>query len=143
MTDAVQNPADDQPAVTGAPAAAVSGGTSVSAEVIEKIAGAAARQVEGVADLGGDVARFFDSVLDKVGLDQVGDARRGVHAEIKGRTLVITIVIVIEAGHVVGDVTEAVRVQAKEAVEKYGLEVTKVDIKVDDIEMENGPADGS
>ncbi len=145
MTDAVQNPDEEQPAMTApdAAAASVAGGTSVSEEVIEKIAGTAARTVPGVADLGGDVARFFDSVLDKVGLDQVGDARRGVSVEIKGKSLVINIVIVIEAGHVVSDVTEAVRVKAKEAVEKYGLQVTKVNIKVDDIEMNSEPADGS
>ena len=60
------------------PLGGAAGGTTVSDEVVEKIAAAAARAVPGVAELGGDVARFFNTVLDKIGLDQVGDARRGL-----------------------------------------------------------------
>ncbi|MEU7755332.1 Asp23/Gls24 family envelope stress response protein [Micromonospora sp. NPDC049101] len=130
MTDAVENAGAAQPA-TGA----TRGVTSVSDEVVEKIAGAAARSVPGVADLGGDVARFFNSVLDKVGLDEVGDARRGVSADVKGSSAVINVVLVIDAGHVVADVTEAVRATVIEAVEKYGLTVTQVNVTVDDIEL--------
>ncbi|MET7865662.1 Asp23/Gls24 family envelope stress response protein [Micromonospora taraxaci] len=130
MTDAVENAGGVQPA-TGA----ARGVTSVSDEVVEKIAGAAARAVPGVADLGGDVARFFNNILDKVGLDEVGDARRGVSADVKGNAAVINVVLVIDAGHVVVDVTEAVRVAVIEAVEKYGLTVTQVNVTVDDIEL--------
>ncbi|MEU7651582.1 Asp23/Gls24 family envelope stress response protein [Micromonospora taraxaci] len=136
MTDAVENAGGVQPA-TGA----ARGVTSVSDEVVEKIAGAAARAVPGVADLGGDVARFFNNILDKVGLDEVGDARRGVSADVKGNAAVINVVLVIDAGHVVVDVTEAVRVAVIEAVEKYGLTVTQVNVTVDDIELNQpGPA---
>jgi uncharacterized alkaline shock family protein YloU len=139
MTDAVENAAA-QPAAAGAPGTTARGGTLVSEEVVEKIAAAAAREVPGVADLGGDVARFFDTVLDRIGLDEVGDARRGVAAEVKGTDVVINVVIVIEAGHVVHEVTEAVRVKVIEAVEKYGLRVTQVNIKVDDIELDSQQA---
>ncbi len=113
---------------------AARGVTSVSDEVVEKIAGAAAVRVPGVADLGGDVARFFNTILDKVGLDEVGDARRGVSADVKGSWAVINVVLVIDSGHVVTDVTEAVRAAVIEAVEKYGLTVTEVNVTVDDIE---------
>ncbi|MGV9215420.1 Asp23/Gls24 family envelope stress response protein [Micromonospora sp. RB23] len=130
MTDAVENAGAAQP-TTGA----ARGVTSVSDEVVEKIAGAAARAVPGVADLGGDVARFFNSVLDKVGLDEVGDARRGVSADVKGTSAVINVVLVIDAGSVVADVTEGVRTAVIEAVEKYGLTVTQVNVTVDDIEL--------
>ncbi|MBG6100268.1 putative alkaline shock family protein YloU [Micromonospora vinacea] len=130
MTDAVENAGAVQPA-----AGAARGVTSVSDEVVEKIAGAAARAVPGVADLGGDVSRFFNSVLDKIGLDEVGDARRGVSADVKGSSAVVNVVLVIDAGHVVADVTEAVRAAVIEAVEKYGLTVTQVNVTVDDIEL--------
>ncbi|MEV4659877.1 Asp23/Gls24 family envelope stress response protein [Micromonospora sp. NPDC049301] len=130
MTDAVENASGVQPA-TGA----VRGTTSVSDEVVEKIAGAAARSVPGVADLGGDVARFFNSILDKVGLDEAGDARRGVSADVNGTSAVINVVLVIDSGQVVADVTEAVRAAVIEAVEKYGLTVTQVNVTVDDIEL--------
>jgi uncharacterized alkaline shock family protein YloU len=134
MTDAVENAGEVQPAAGAGPGAA-RGGTSVSDEVVEKIAGDAARSVPGVADLGGDVARFFNSVLDKVGLDEVGDARRGVSADVKGTSAVINVVLVIDAGHVVHDVSEAVRAKVIEAVENYGLQVTQVNVTVDDIEL--------
>ncbi len=116
--------------------AAYRGTTHVEREVVEKIAGAAARAVPGVAELGGDVARFFNAVLDKVGLDEVGDARRGVTAKVDGTDVAITVVLVIAGGEVVSDVTAEVRTAVIEAVESYGLHVTGVTVKVDDIRMD-------
>jgi uncharacterized alkaline shock family protein YloU len=124
-----------------APAGTVArGATTVSGEVVEKIAGGAARSVPGVADLGWDVARFFNNVLDRVGLDEVGDAGRGVSAKVDGTNVVVDVVIVIAAGHMVADVTEAVRLTVIEAVQNYGLQVTAVNVNVDDIEMNAPPA---
>jgi uncharacterized alkaline shock family protein YloU len=117
------------------------GATNVSGEVVEKIAAAAAKSVPGVADLGGDVARFFNSVLDRVGLDEVGDATRGVSAKVKDGSAVIDVVLVIAAGQVVAEVTEAVRAKVVEAVQNYGLTVAEVNVTVDDIQM-NQPAAG-
>lgn len=111
------------------------GVNSVSGEVIEKISAAAAREVPGVADLGGDVSRFFDKVLDKVGLDEVGDATRGVHAHVNGASVEITVIVVIEAGQIVADVAKAVQTTVTEAVAAYGLTVLGVNVKVDDIAM--------
>ncbi|MGW0431089.1 Asp23/Gls24 family envelope stress response protein [Micromonospora sp. NPDC003197] len=156
MTEVVDNgpAAEDAPAApaavptaapsgAAAPGGAAQGATAVSEEVVEKIAGSAARKVPGVADLGGDVARFFNSVLDRVGLDSVGDARRGVSAEVDGTSAVINVVLVIAEGHVVAEVTEAVRVAVVTAVQGYGLTVTAVNVKVDDIELGTAPAAGA
>ncbi|MBQ1020335.1 Asp23/Gls24 family envelope stress response protein [Micromonospora sp. D93] len=115
------------------------GTTEVADEVIEKIVVAAARAVPGVADLGGDVARFFNAVLDRVGLDQVGDARRGCSAHVTGDAAVVNLVLVIEAGRPVPEITGQVRAQVTEAVEAYGLRVDEVNIRVDDVAM-GGPA---
>jgi uncharacterized alkaline shock family protein YloU len=111
------------------------GSTQVSDEVVEKIAVAAARAVPGVAELGGDVARFFNSVLDRVGLDQVGDARRGCSAHVTGDAAVVNLVLVIEAGYPVPEVTGQVRATVCAAVEAYGLRVDEVNIRVDDVAM--------
>ena len=148
MSDVAQNDGAEQSegaaaAATPATATATRGGTEVSEEVIEKIAGTAARGVPGVADLGGDVARFFNSVLDRVGLDDVGDASRGIHASVKGNTAVVNVVLVLEAGRVVQEVTDAVRAKVIEAVEKYGLHVSEVNVKVDDIEINAAPPAGA
>ncbi|GIF15463.1 Asp23/Gls24 family envelope stress response protein [Actinoplanes teichomyceticus] len=109
------------------------GTTTVSGEVVEKIAAAAARTVPGVADLGGDVARFVNSVLDRVGLDQVGDASRGVSARVKDGTVTVDVVVVLAAGTVVAEVTSAVQQKVTEAVQGYGLRVLAVNVNVDDI----------
>ncbi|MET8252186.1 Asp23/Gls24 family envelope stress response protein [Micromonospora sp. NPDC005197] len=111
------------------------GTTQVADEVIEKIAVAAARAVPGVAELGGDVARFFNSVLDRVGLDQVGDARRGCSAHVTGDAAVVNLVLVIDAGQPVPEITGQVRARVTEAVEAYGLRVDEVNIRVDDVAM--------
>ncbi|AYF32061.1 alkaline-shock protein [Micromonospora tulbaghiae] len=119
---------------------AVAGGTThVSDEVVEKIAVAAARGVPGVAELGGDVARLFNAVLDRVGLDQVGDARRGCTAHVTNGAAVINLVLVIEAGHPVPQVTDEVRIAVASAVEAYGLRVDEINIKVDDVAMGSPP----
>lgn len=117
------------------PDVVAAGTTLVSDEVVEKIAVAAARSVPGVADLGGDVARFFNAVLDRVGLDQVGDARRGCSAHVTGGAAVVNLVIVIEAGRPVPEVTETVRARVTEAVEAYGLRVDEINIRVDDVAL--------
>ncbi|MET8260886.1 Asp23/Gls24 family envelope stress response protein [Micromonospora sp. NPDC005553] len=115
------------------------GTTQVADEVIEKIAVAAARAVPGVADLGGDVARFFNAVLDRVGLDQVGDARRGCSAHVTGEAAVVNLVLVIQAGRQVAEVSGQVRARVTEAVETFGLRVDEVNIRVDDLAISEIP----
>jgi uncharacterized alkaline shock family protein YloU len=122
----------DTPAAAGTAAAGI---TTVSREVVEKIAVTAARSVPGVADLGGDVARFVNAVLDKVGLDEAGDAGRGADAKVRGGNVTVDLVLVIEAGTVVAEVTRAVQAKVTEALQGYGLTVVAVNIKVDDIRM--------
>ncbi|MER7416396.1 Asp23/Gls24 family envelope stress response protein [Micromonospora peucetia] len=117
------------------PDAVAGGSTLVSDEVVEKIAVAATRSVPGVVELGGDVARFFNAVLDKVGLDQVGDARRGCSAHVTNGAAVVNLVIVIEGGRPVPQVTEAVRAKVTEAVEAYGLRIDEINIRVDDVAL--------
>ncbi|SIR66835.1 Asp23/Gls24 family envelope stress response protein [Micromonospora avicenniae] len=117
------------------PAAAAGGTTSVDDDVLEKIAVAAARSVPGVTDLGGDAERMLNSVLDKIGLDQVGDATRGASAKVVNGGAVIDLNIVIEAGKTVPEVTEAVRAKVTGAVEAYGLRVDQVNIRVDDVAL--------
>ena len=114
------------------------GSTTIADEVVEKIAGYAAREVEGVYDLGGDVARVFASVKERVGLGNKDDlSAQGVTVRLEGKTAAVKIIIVIEYGYVVYSVTEKVRAQVISAVESLlGLEVTAVDINVDDVHID-------
>jgi len=107
--------------------------------VVEKIAGFATREVEGIYDLGGDVARVFASVKERIGLgDKDDDSDRGVTVRLEGRNANIKIVIVIEYGYVVYTVCEQVRTKVIDKVESLlGLDVTAVDIVVDDIHIDD------
>jgi uncharacterized alkaline shock family protein YloU len=125
--------------------AAERGITSIADEVVEKIAGIATREVPGVYDLGGDVARFFANVKERIGLgDADDDADRGMSVRLEGRTAVINITLVIEYGFVVHSVTEKVRAKVISSVENLlGLEVTEVNIRVDDVHVDDaGPVGG-
>jgi uncharacterized alkaline shock family protein YloU len=115
------------------------GTTTIADEVVEKIAGFATREVEGIYDLGGDVARVFASVKERIGLgDKDDDSDRGVTVRLEGRNANIKIVIVIEYGYVVYTVCEQVRTKVIDKVESLlGLDVTAVDIVVDDIHIDD------
>ncbi|GAA0721172.1 Asp23/Gls24 family envelope stress response protein [Dactylosporangium roseum] len=120
--------------------AAERGTTTIADEVVEKIAGIAAREVPGVYDLGGDVARVFAAVRDRIGLgESEGESSdRGVQVRLEGRSAVVKITLVIEYGFVLYSVAEKVRAKVIGAVENLlGLEVTAVDIVVDDVHVED------
>ncbi len=121
------------------------GRTTIANEVVEKIAGIAAREVPGVYDLGGDVARVFAAVKERIGLGEAEDATdRGVSVRLEGSTAAIDITIVIEFGFVVFSVTEKVRAKVISSVENLlGLEVTEVNIVVDDVHVEDGGRAGN
>ncbi|WP_327005953.1 Asp23/Gls24 family envelope stress response protein [Dactylosporangium sp. NBC_01737] len=118
--------------------AAERGTTTIADEVVEKIAGIAAREVAGVYDLGGDVARVFASVRDRIGLgdDEREHGNRGVSVRLEGRSAAVQVTLVIEYGFVLYSVAEKVRANVIGAVENLlGLEVTSVDIVVDDVHV--------
>ena len=115
--------------------AADRGQTTIANEVVEKIAGIAAREVPGVHDLGGDLARALSTVKEKLRLGEES-AAQGVSVKLEGRTAEITVVIVIEFGFQVFSVTEKVREKVISSVENLlGLEVTAVDVTVDDVHV--------
>jgi uncharacterized alkaline shock family protein YloU len=112
------------------------GTTTIGNEVVEKIAGIAARDVPGVYDLGGDAARFVTSVREKLHLGEES-AAQGVGVKLEGKQAEIEVVLVLEYGFQVHSVTEKVREKVISAVESLlGLDVTAVDIVVDDIHVD-------
>ena len=119
---------------------AARGRTTIANEVVEKIAGIAAREVPGVFDLGGDVARVFSAVKERLHIGEES-AAQGVSVKLDGKTADIEVVIVIEFGFQVFSVTEKVREKVISSVENLlGLDVTNVDVTVDDVHIdEDGP----
>jgi uncharacterized alkaline shock family protein YloU len=116
------------------------GHTTIANEVVEKIAGIAAREVPGVHDLGGDVARVFTAVRERLHLGEES-AAQGVSVKLEGKTAEIEVTIVIEFGFQVYSVTDKVREKVISSVENLlGLEVTGVDVTVDDVYIpDEGP----
>ena len=117
------------------------GTTIIANEVVEKIAGIAAREVTGVYDLGGDVSRVFSAVKERIGLGHK-DNDQGISVRLDGGKAAVKVTLVIEYGFVVYSVTEKVRANVIGAVEKLlNLEVTAVDIVVDDVHVPDNLAD--
>jgi uncharacterized alkaline shock family protein YloU len=115
---------------------AARGSTRIEDEVVEKIAGIAAREVPGVHDLGGDTARFFASVKERVGLGEAEKGNRGVSVRLDGTMAKITVTVEVDYGVQVYPVTEAVRSNVIRAVEgMLNLSVAEVNIVVDDVHV--------
>jgi uncharacterized alkaline shock family protein YloU len=113
------------------------GTTSIADEVVEKIAGIAVREVPGVYDIGGDVARLLAGLKERIGLGDADDETdRGMRVRLEGRTAQVNVTLVIEYGFVVHSVAEKVRTKVISAIENLlGLEVTEVNILVDDVHV--------
>jgi len=111
----------------------VKGRIHIADEVVEKVAGLAAVEVEGVADVGGDFARAVESVRERIGIgNKRGD--QGIKADVKGNEVVISVTIMVEFGHVVLEVARQVQLNvARKTQRMLGLKVVEVNVTVDDV----------
>lgn len=111
------------------------GRTRIADGVVAKIAGMAAREIGGVHSMGGGAAR---AAVNRAG--EHGSVSRGVSVEVGERQAAVDIDLVVEYGAGIQDLAAAVRRNVTAAVERMtGLEVTEINIKVDDIHL---PGDG-
>jgi uncharacterized alkaline shock family protein YloU len=114
--------------------------TTVADAVVAKMAGIAAREVEGVHGLGKSFRRL-------VGRVRAGDSlTQGVNVEVGKKEAAIDLVIVMEYGYSIPIVAQALRDNVIGKVESgTGLIVKEVNIEVDDlfIPSEEGPATGA
>lgn len=111
------------------------GRTSIANSVVEKIAGMAAREVMGVHDFGGSLARSLGAVRDRVpgGRPSV---TRGVKVEVGERQTAVDLELVVEYGIAITDVASDVRENVIAAVERMtGLEVVEVNVSVVDVHL--------
>ena len=111
------------------------GRTSIADSVVQKIAGIAAREISGVYDLGSGAARAFGAVKDRVGSSQP-NVTQGVKVEVGEVQAAIDLNIIVEYGVSLSDLASSVRRNVIAAVERMtGLQVTEVNISVDDIHL--------
>lgn len=108
------------------------GRTTIADAVVTKVAGVAAREVRGVYELGGGIARTLGSVTQRVG---VGDERtQGVSVEVGEREAAVDLTVVVEYGESIPRVSQAVRDNVIKRIEGItGLSVTEVNVAVNDL----------
>ena len=112
------------------------GRTSIADSVVQKIAGVAANEVSGVYKLGGSAARAFGAIRERIPGSGGPAVTQGVSVEVGERQAAVDLALVVEYGVSIIDLTAAVRRNVLNSVERMtGLEVTEVNITVDDIHL--------
>ncbi|HWH34503.1 MAG TPA: Asp23/Gls24 family envelope stress response protein [Acidimicrobiales bacterium] len=110
------------------------GRTSIADSVVAKIAGIATREISGVHDMGTGTARAMGALRDRLPGATRTNVSRGVAVEVGERQAAVDVDIVCEYGVRIVDVADAVRRNITDRVENMtGLEVTEVNIAVDDV----------
>lgn len=120
----------------GKPRARVKGRIDIADEVIEKVTAAAAYEVEGVADLGGNVQNALEFMRQRIGIGRKKEDQARVNADVDGGEAEIDVAITIKYGYSIVDVARNVQVNvAHQSHIMLGLKVVAVNVTVDDIEL--------
>lgn len=110
------------------------GRTTIGDVVVAKIAGMAAREVPGVYALGAGMSRALGVVRER--LTGGTGITQGVAVEVGERQAAIDLDVIVDYGVSIPEVAASIRHNVIEAVEKMcGLEVTEVNISVDDLHL--------
>jgi uncharacterized alkaline shock family protein YloU len=111
------------------------GKTAIADSVVAKIAGLACREIDGVHEMGAGLSRTLGVLKDKLPMGgSQPAAARGVHVEVGERQAAVDLDIVVVYGASIVDVANAVRENVIGRVEAMtGLEVTEVNVTVDDV----------
>ena len=116
------------------------GKTSIADTVVSKIAGIATREVSGVHALGGGASRVVGALRERIPGASTNHAQ-GVSVEVGEKQAAIDIDIVAEYGVAIADLATGIRRNVIAAVERMtGLEVTEVNITVNDVHLDE-PSD--
>ncbi|MEV4448270.1 Asp23/Gls24 family envelope stress response protein [Streptomyces mirabilis] len=111
------------------------GRTTIADDVVEKIAGMAARDVVGVHALGSGMSRAFGAARERVP-GTTKSVSRGVKVEVGESQTAVDLEIVVDYGVSITDVAGAVRESVISAVEwTAGLEVVEVNIAASDVKL--------
>lgn len=107
------------------------GKTVIDDGVVAKVAGIAAREVQGVHSLGTGAARAIGAIRDAIGQRDFG---QGVKVEVGEKQVAADVVIVAEYPVALQQVAEGVRSGVSRALEQIvGMEVAEVNVTVQDV----------
>ncbi len=114
------------------------GRTSIADSVVTKIAGIATRQIDGVHDLGTGGTRAFGAIRQRIPGSTGRSITQGVSVEVGQQQAAIDLDVVIDYGVPLVDLAAGIRRNVIGAVERMtGLQVTEVNIAVDDIYIDS------
>lgn len=122
-----------QTPVTSTTPGIATGSTIIEDAVVAKIAGIAARDVEGVYALGGGAARMVGAIRDAL---NTSDLAQGIRVEVGETQVAVDVTIVAEYPVSLRKVADGVRAAIHEAmVELVNLEVTEVNVTINDVHI--------
>ena len=108
------------------------GQTTIADSVVTKIAGIATREVSGVHQLGGGVARAMGAMTQRLPGGQSNT--QGISVEVGEKEAAVDVIVVVEYGESIPRVAEQIRENIVRRVEGMaGLKVTEVNIEVNDL----------
>ncbi len=112
------------------------GRTAIADSVVAKVAGMAAREVDGVHKMGAGAARAVGSLRERLPGSGGPSVTSGVAVEVGETQAAVDVDLVVEYGVSIVDLANDVRRNVISAVERMtGLEVTEVNIAVDDVHL--------
>ncbi|MHA6803672.1 Asp23/Gls24 family envelope stress response protein [Salinifilum ghardaiensis] len=119
------------------------GTTTISNMVVSKIAGLAAREVNGVHDFGVGASRAFGAMHERIPGAR-SSTSQGVAVEVGQRQAAIDLTVVVEYGASIVEIARAIRRNVIGALEQMtGLEVVEVNINVVDLHLPGDDEEGS
>jgi uncharacterized alkaline shock family protein YloU len=138
-----ENPANGRAVVSPAARdrlATGEGQITVAENVVQKIAGKACREVDGVHAMGNTGTRAFGAVRERIPGSTGPNVAQGVGVEVGEKEAAIDLEIVVEYGVSIAELGRNIQRNVKQSVERMtGLRVVEVNIAVDDVYL---PTDG-
>ena len=130
-TTPATTPAASRPTGTHASGVNTSGKTTIDDTVVSKVAGIAAREVNGVHSLGNGAARAIGALRDRIGQRDYG---QGVKVEVGEKQVAADVTIVAEYPVSLQEVADGVRSSVARALQQIvGMEVAEVNVTVQDV----------
>ena len=134
-TQPTSTPTNDVPARSESALHSSQGKTTIADTVVSKIAGIAAKEVNGVYSLGGGASRMVGALRERIPGASVNHSQ-GVSVEVGETQTAVDIDMIAEYGVAIADLATGVRRNVITSIERMtGLQVTEVNISVADVHL--------
>nr|WP_239565147.1 Asp23/Gls24 family envelope stress response protein [Brevibacillus fulvus] len=108
------------------------GKVQIAPEVLEVIAGMAASEVDGVAQMSGG---FVGDIAERLGRKNVA---RGVRVEVGTKEAAVDVSIIVKFGYRIPEVARNIQDSVRNAIESMtGLSVVEVNVHIIDVELKS------